>query len=61
MRKLLFCLVLSGLLAAPALSPAASRSLRKEKVLGTETVAGVYIGPICCDFCYSTIKLRDLS
>ena len=59
MRKLLFCLVLSGLLAAPALSPASSRSMCKEKVLGTETVEGVYSGTICGDFCYSTIKLKN--
>lgn len=59
MRKLLFCLALSVLLAVPTPSRAASRSMCKEKVMGTETVEGVYLGTECNDLCYSTIKLKN--
>ena len=59
MRNVLFCLVLAVLLAASAQPAAASRSLCTEKVLGTETVEGTYVGTACGDFCYSTIKLKN--
>lgn len=59
MRTFLFCLALSVLLAVPTPSRTASRSMCKEKVMGTETVEGVYLGTECNDLCYSTIKLKN--
>lgn len=59
MRNLIFSLALSVLLVVPFQPVAASRTMCKEKVMGTETVEGIYLGTECNDLCYSTIKLNN--
>ena len=43
MRNLIFSLALSVLLVVPFQPVAASRTMCKEKVMGTETVEGIYL------------------
>ena len=57
MRIIFLILIAVILLSGNAF--AASKSMCHDKVLGTESVEGVYIGTVCEDFCYSTIRLRN--
>lgn len=57
MRAIFIALIVMILLSENTL--AASKSMCPDKVLGTESVEGVYLGTACEDFCYSTIRLRN--
>ena len=57
MKAVLFIFTAILILTSNAL--AASKSMCPDKVLGKETVTGVYQGTECGDFCYSTIRLGN--
>ena len=57
MRAILIVLIAIITLSSNAL--ATSKSMCPDKVLGAEAGEGVYLGPVCEDFCYSTIRLRN--